>query len=48
MNKLVALGVFAAAMAGAQSPSADSILNQAKTEAAASKRAVFLTFHASW
>jgi len=48
MKRRFALALFAAALAGAQTPSADTIVNQAKAQAAASKRAVFLIFHASW
>jgi hypothetical protein len=47
MKPLLALAFFAA-MAGAQPPSAETLLDQAKTTAAADHRAVFLIFHASW
>jgi hypothetical protein len=37
------------ALAQAQSPpSANTLLDQAKTQAAASQRAIFAIFHASW
>jgi hypothetical protein len=47
MKWMLVLGFFAA-MAGAQPPSAETLVNQAKTRAAADHRAVFLIFHASW
>ena len=48
MKPLLALTLFTAAIAGAQPPSAETLLNDAKTKAAADHRVVFLTFHASW
>jgi hypothetical protein len=47
MKWMLALA-FCAATAGAQPPSAETLLNQAKIKAAADNRAVFLIFHASW
>jgi hypothetical protein len=47
MKPLLALVLFAG-MAGAQPPSAETLLNQAKTKAAAEHRVVWLMFDASW
>jgi hypothetical protein len=49
MKSLLAVTLFSAALAGAQTPpSAAAILDEAKAKAAPEKRAVFLMFHASW
>jgi len=49
MKPLVAVALFSAALAGAQTPpSAASLLDEAKAKAAPEKRAIFLIFHASW
>jgi hypothetical protein len=49
MKPLLAVTLWGAAMAGAQTqPSAASIMDEAKAKAAPGKRAIFLTFHASW
>jgi hypothetical protein len=48
MKPLLALAVFAGVLAGAESPSAETLLTEAKTQAAAEHKSVFLIFHASW
>ena len=51
MKPLIALTLFTAAIAGAQSaalPEADTLLDQAKAQATAGKRTIFLIFGASW
>jgi hypothetical protein len=47
MKPILALAFFAA-LAGAQPPSAETLLKNAESKAAADHRAVFLIFHASW
>jgi hypothetical protein len=49
MKTLLAVTLFSAALAGAQTPpSATALLDEAKTKAASENRAIFLIFHASW
>jgi hypothetical protein len=40
--------IFLAGSAAAQPPTADAILQSAKTQAAQVQRAIGVTFHASW
>jgi len=49
MSLGVALGLLGASLAAAQAPpAADVLLEGAKAQAAASHRAIFAIFHASW
>jgi hypothetical protein len=48
MKPLLALAVFAGALVGAESQSAETLLTEAKAHAAAEHKSVFLIFHASW
>jgi hypothetical protein len=48
MKPLLTLAFLSAAVAGAQPPSAETLLKDVELKAAADHRAVFLIFHASW
>jgi len=49
LSRIAVVLLSAAAWAGAQTaPSADALLDKAKADAAASHRAVWVIFHASW
>ncbi|HXK01379.1 MAG TPA: hypothetical protein VMS37_03190 [Verrucomicrobiae bacterium] len=49
MKALLAVTLFGAALAAAETPpAADALLAEAKAQAASGNRIIFLTFHASW